>query len=79
MITKDDIKDMTDINSASIKVTNVIEHEDGSATYSFDMDGETTGIVAEIGLKALLFCGAFQITTEQMFDMLLEGLKKERS
>ncbi|MDB4378660.1 hypothetical protein N9Z41_02700 [bacterium] len=57
----------------------MVEHEDGSATYSFDMDSKTTGIAAEIGLKALMFCGAFQITTEQMFDMLLEGLKQERS
>lgn len=37
-----------------ITVTSVVEHEDGSATVTFDMDGDTLRKFAEIGVLKVL-------------------------
>lgn len=53
-----------------IEVLDVKEHEDGSATYTFDMDQESSDLLTEVGLKLILFCGAAGISTEEVFDYL---------
>jgi len=53
-----------------IEVSDVKEHEDGSATYTFDMDQESSDLLTEVGLKLILFCGAAGVYTEEVFDYL---------
>lgn len=54
-----------------IEVTDVIEHEDGSCTMSFDMDAETTVSMAQIGLRFVLWCAAAQMSTEEALKMII--------
>ena len=54
-----------------IQVTDVIEHEDGSCTMSFDMDYETTKSMAQIGLRFVLWCAAAQMSTEEALKMII--------
>lgn len=58
-----------------IEVTDVKEHKDGSATYTFDMDQESSDILSEVGLKLILFCGAAGISTEEVFDYLRQKVE----
>lgn len=59
-----------------IETVRVVEHEDGSATYTFDMTQEVADICGEYGLKLLLYCGALGKSPEYAFDLLGEELRK---
>lgn len=54
-----------------IEVTDVIEHEDGSCTMSFDMDAETAKSMTQIGLRFVLWCAAAQMSTEEALKMII--------
>ena len=41
-----------------MKITAITEHEDGSATFDFDLDDTTVALAQELGLKLLIYCGA---------------------
>ena len=56
-----------------VTVTNITEHEDGSATVEFDMDDTMTALVQEIGLKLLIYCGVTGTNLDCVFDSMLEG------
>jgi len=60
-----------------LDVTDVEEHEDGGATLSFDMDSETAEIVSGIGLKFLLYCGAYGLSTEEALRIIQENGNSE--
>lgn len=44
----------------TITVTDVKEHEDGGATYSFHLDEKAKVKLAEVGLEFVLTCAATQ-------------------
>jgi hypothetical protein len=52
---------MTDekIGIAMIVVSDVVEHEDGSATYTFDIDKDSSKKITELGLEFILTCAAY--------------------
>lgn len=54
-----------------MKVTNLTEHEDGSATVEFDMDDTTAALAQELGLKLLIYCGATGTDLDFVFDSIL--------
>ncbi|AYP28080.1 hypothetical protein HWB26_gp19 [Lentibacter phage vB_LenP_ICBM2] len=54
-----------------MKVTDVFEHEDGSATMTFDMDDATAALAQELGLKLLIYCGATGTDLDCVFDSIL--------
>jgi len=54
-----------------MKVTNLTEHEDGSATVEFDMDDTTAALAQELGLKLLIYCGATGTDIDYVFDSIL--------
>lgn len=54
-----------------MKMTDCKEHEDGSATYTFDMDDKTAAFVQELGLKLLIYCGVTDTSTNDVFDSIL--------
>jgi hypothetical protein len=60
-----------------LDVTDVEEHEDGSATLSFVMDSETSEIVSSLGLQFLLYCGAYGLTTEEALRIIQENGNSE--
>jgi len=44
---------------AMIVVTNVTENDDGSATYTFDIDEVSSKKITELGLEFILTCAAY--------------------
>ena len=55
----------------TMKVTALTEHEDGSATCSFDLDDKTAALAQELGLKLLLYCGATSTSIDYVFNSIL--------
>ena len=60
---------MSDVGT--MKVTALTEHEDGSATCSFDLDDKTAALAQELGIKLLLYCGATGTDLDYVFDSIL--------
>ena len=55
----------------TMKVTALTEHEDGSATCSFDLDDKTAALTQELGLKLLIYCGATGTSIDYVFNSIL--------
>jgi hypothetical protein len=55
---------------AQIKLVDVVEHPNGDATYSFDLDKETVRLSQELGLKLLLYCGMAELPIEDAFTLI---------
>lgn len=53
-----------------LEVVKIVEHEDGGATYTFDMTDEMSDICGALGLKLLLYCGALDKSPTFVFDWL---------
>jgi hypothetical protein len=54
-----------------IKLEQVKEHENGDATYTFDMTEAAEKSVMEEGLKLLLFCGVAKVDLQDVYDWIL--------
>ena len=61
---------MADI-TGEMKVTDYKEHEDGSATMTFDMDDRIAAFVQELGLKLLIYCGVADTSIDDVFASIL--------
>ena len=57
---------MTDIST--IVITGVVENEDGSATYTFDIDDASQKKVIELGLEFILTCAAYGLDIQDAFE-----------
>lgn len=55
----------------TMKVTELTEHQDGSATCTFELDNKTTVLAQELGLKLLLYCGATGTNLDYVFKSIL--------
>ena len=61
-----------------IVVTDTVEHEDGSATYTFDMDDASSKKITELGLEFILTCAAYGLDIHDALTHLIEyGKSKE--
>ena len=60
-----------------IGVEQVEEHEDGSATYKFHMDADVRGLLAEEGLKLVLYCAAAKLDMGLVYDWIESQMEKE--
>jgi len=58
-----------------ISVEEVKEHEDGSATYTFEMDDAASKEIATIGLQFILYCGVAEVTVRDALDWILNQAK----
>lgn len=59
-----------------VKVLDAVEHEDGTTTYSFDLDDDATEGLAKIGLEFSLYCAAYDLDLGYVMDNL-QRLKDE--
>jgi len=59
-------------------VEQVEEHEDGSATYQFQMDAHARGLLAEEGLKLVLYCAAAKMDMQLVYDFIEDHIKYEK-
>ena len=60
-----------------IGVEQVEEHEDGSATYKFHMDADVRGLLAEEGLKLVLYCAAAKLDMSLVYDWIESQMEKD--
>ena len=49
-----------------MKVTDIIENEDGSATYTFDMTAEETEAMTRNGILWAIVCGVTGLTVDKV-------------
>ena len=61
-----------------IGVETVEEHEDGSATYKFHMDAHARGLLAEEGLKLVLYCAAAGLDIQVVYDFIEDHIRYEK-
>ena len=61
---------MSDEEPLHFALEKVVEHEDGGATYSFDMDEKAAVNLAQIGLEFTLYCAAYQLDLQYVLDNL---------
>ena len=58
-----------------IGVETIEEHEDGSATYQFHMDAHARGLLAEEGLKLVLYCAAANLDMGLVYDFITDHME----
>jgi hypothetical protein len=54
-----------------IVITDTIEHEDGSATYTFDIDRDSSKKITELGLEFILTCAAYGLDIREALDHII--------
>ena len=57
---------------AKIVITDTVEHEDGSATYSFDLDSKSSKKLTELGLEFVLTCAAYNMDIQEALTIISE-------
>jgi len=67
-----------DKDAGILGVEQVEEHEDGSATYQFHMDAHCRGLLAEEGLKLVLYCAAANMDMQLVYDFIEDHIKYEK-
>lgn len=53
-----------------VKVVDTVENEDGSATYTFDLDDDAQQGLCNIGLEFVLYCAAYELDLGYVLDNL---------
>ena len=61
-----------------LKLEEVEHHENGDATYKFDMSEEVAKDVAELGLKLMLYCGVAKVDLQDVYDWILAQQDKPK-
>lgn len=61
---------MTDLST--IVITDVVEHEDGSATYTFDMDDVYSKKMAELGIEFVITCAAYGLDIQDALTVIAD-------
>jgi hypothetical protein len=69
---------MTD-ELSTIVITDTVEHEDGSATYTFDMDDASSKKVTELGLEFILTCAAYGLDIQDALQVIGDYGPTERA
>ena len=66
---------MMNKDAGLIGVETVEENEDGSATYQFHMDAHARGLLAEEGLKLVLYCAAAKLDMQVVYDFIEDHIR----
>jgi hypothetical protein len=61
-----------------IVITDTVEHEDGSATYTFDMDDASSKKITELGIELILTCAAYGLDIQDALT-LISNYGKEKN
>jgi len=62
-------------NTGIIGVETIEEHEDGGATFKFHMDAYARGLLAEEGLRLVLYCAAAKMDMQLVYDFIEDHIK----
>lgn len=61
---------MSDNEPFQVVVTNVKEHEDGAATYSFAINDKAQEEIANIGIEFMLYCASYGLDLQYVLENL---------
>ena len=61
---------MSENEPFQVVVTDVKEHEDGAATYSFEMTNEATEHLAKLGLEFCVYCASYGLDLQYVLENL---------
>lgn len=67
-----------DKDAGILGVETVKENEDGSATYTVQMDEHARGLLAEEGLKLVLYCAAAKMDMQLVYAFIEDHIKYEK-
>jgi len=59
-----------------MELADITDHEDGSATYAFNVSHGVNEIINELGFKLLIYCSMAQKSTDSVFEALLVEVDK---
>lgn len=68
---------MSDDKVGYLVITDVVEQEDGGATYSFDLGKKTEKLVAELGLQLIFICSAYGLDIEDVLQAVQDKGKEQ--
>ena len=54
-----------------VKLEHVKEHENGDATYTFDMTETARDAILEYGLNLVLYCAVAKVDLQDVYDWIL--------
>lgn len=52
------------------EITEVVDHDDGSSTMTFEMSDEAAKSMTSYGLKFVLYCAAYEVSIEEAFNRI---------
>ena len=58
-----------------IGVETIEEHEDGGAIFKFHMDAHARGLLAEEGLRLVLYCAAAKLDMGLVYDFIVDHME----
>lgn len=61
-----------------IGVEKVKENEDGSADFTFHFDAHARGLLAQEGLKLVLYCAAAGLDIQVVYDFIQDHIEYEK-
>lgn len=67
---------MSEAKIGYMVIADVLENDDGSATYTFDLDERCQKVVVELGLRLTLICAAYGIDIEDALQSIAHRGKK---
>lgn len=65
--------------SGTIRVEEVQEHEDGSATYTILMDKQSRQLLINEGFRLIFSCAAYRVDLEDVYDWIASHKQKEET
>ena len=63
--------------TGKIGVEDVEEHEDGSATFTVQLDDDVREMLASEGLKLVLYCAAAKLDMQVVYDFIEDHIRYE--
>lgn len=70
---------MSEEEPFQVVVTNIEEHEDGGATYTFELDDNAKDKMANLGLEFMLYCATYELDIQEALDHIaLVGKSREK-
>ena len=67
-----------DKDAGLIGVETIKENEDGSASFVFHFDAHARGLLAEEGLKLVLYCAAAGLDMQVVYDFIGDHIRYEK-
>ena len=61
-----------------VKLEHIKEHENGDATYTFDMTETARDAILEDGLKLMLYCGVAKVDLQDVYDWILSQAEEPK-